>query len=135
MTAFLPRWSTWDLNSLFCVLLVFLALRVNSQRIDNSCASLKGKNSEGTETDYGDVRNKIAAAVQEAGLISTTAKQALENSANWAGSAFDNLKGVQTFNALQGVADGSTKSTARWNKVLGTFPNPTKPKTLWFKNH
>ena len=85
------------------------------------------------ETSYGDVRDQIAAAVQEAGLIATTGKKALEDSASWAGSVFDNLKGVQTFNALQGDADGSPESTARWNKVLSMSPNAMIFKTSWYE--
>lgn len=122
MTVFLLRWLSQDIHSLVYIFILSFVVQAHAQQLDISCASVKGLNSEGVITDYGDVRGNIAIAVQEASIIANNAKTVLENSANGKASPFDNTRATQSFNTFQGVADQSQASTDRWSKVLSKFP-------------
>ncbi|KAI9044987.1 uncharacterized protein KD926_010310 [Aspergillus affinis] len=92
---------------------------VNAQKLSESCGALRGLNSEGVETNYGDKRGEIAMAIQEVGAIAERARDYMNKAADQSGDNFDITRTVQSFNTFQGQNDGD-KSTSqdRWNKVI-----------------
>ena len=104
----------------FLVLLLGLGASFsNAQKLHNSCAELKGKNSEGVETNYGEVRGSIAVAIQEAGAIAETARDYMKKAADKTGDEFDITRTVQSFYAFQGERDGDeSTSEGRWDTAI-----------------
>ncbi|KAH8426060.1 uncharacterized protein LDX57_003800 [Aspergillus melleus] len=103
----------------FVLLLGLGASFASAQKLHSSCADLKGKNSEGVETNYGDVRGSIAVAIQEVGAIAETARDYMKKAADKTGDDFDITRTVQSFYAFQGEKDGDeSTSEGRWDTAI-----------------
>lgn len=84
----------------------------------DSCQELKGKNSEGVLTDYGDVRGEISIAIQEARVIARTARKYLIDVALGNGSPFDIHRTTQSFEVFMGTGIGIRTPKYRWQSLV-----------------
>ena len=106
-------------GSKICLLLACLTLNANAFKIDPSCKSLKGLDSEGVERNYGDASDLTTTASLEAMQFATLARYYLAQVAEGQGNPFDQYRTTQAFNVFQGTFGGETTPEDRLNKILG----------------
>ena len=111
------------IKSIICLFLGRWTVDVDAVTIDKSCANLQGKNSKGIMTNCGDVREKISAAVSEAGFIATVARCDLIEASIQNIEAFDVYRAKQAFDVFHGTFNGATTPQDRWNGIVGGTVN------------